>query len=213
MENYVPPALKQNAFNCPHCGAYAAQYWLSLRRSPGVGSSGWENHPNSFVSTCSRCKNVTIWIKESMVYPSTGSAPIPNSDMPDDIKDDYNEARDICLRSPRSACILLRLCVENICASIGAKGRDLNAMIGDLVKQKKLDGEVINALDSIRVIGGQAAHPLELDLRTDKETAEKLFNIVNYISDSIYTRPKKIQDMFGKVPEDKKEAIKQRDSK
>lgn len=77
-----------------------------------------------------------------MVYPSTGSAPIPNSDMPDDIKNDYDEARDICLRSPRSACVLLRLCVEKICTRIGAKGSDLNAMIGDLVKEKNLDDEI-----------------------------------------------------------------------
>jgi hypothetical protein len=31
---YVPPSVKQTAFNCPHCGALAKQYWFSMRAEP-----------------------------------------------------------------------------------------------------------------------------------------------------------------------------------
>jgi len=28
---YVPPSVRETAFNCPHCGALANQFWYSLR--------------------------------------------------------------------------------------------------------------------------------------------------------------------------------------
>lgn len=31
---YVPPSVKETAFNCPHCGALAKQFWHSLYLSP-----------------------------------------------------------------------------------------------------------------------------------------------------------------------------------
>jgi hypothetical protein len=27
---YVSPAIDQRAFNCPHCGAFATQFWFSV---------------------------------------------------------------------------------------------------------------------------------------------------------------------------------------
>ena len=211
MTDYINPSLHLGAFNCPHCNAYAVQYWMPLY-SP-INSSGNTTYSNSFVSNCSRCKDTTIWINNNMVYPSGGSAPPPNHDMPDNIKRDYNEARDICLRSPRSACILLRLCVENICKEKEAKGNSLDEMIGYMVRENELDKVIQKALDSVRVIGGQAAHPLRMDLRDDIDIANKLFIIVNYISEWAYTRPKEVHDMFDRLPENKKSAVVKRDSK
>ena len=31
---HVPPSLKETAFNCPHCGAYAQQHWHAIQGSP-----------------------------------------------------------------------------------------------------------------------------------------------------------------------------------
>ena len=29
-QKYIPPAIDQVAFNCPHCGALAKQFWFSV---------------------------------------------------------------------------------------------------------------------------------------------------------------------------------------
>jgi len=211
MSDYIQPEVNADAFHCPTCGSFSDQFWYRLTKSNSSG--GVIPHQTFFVGNCRRCGNVTIWNNEkNMVYPLTGNAPIPNQDMTEDIKIDYNEARDIVSRSPRSSCVLLRLCIEKICNEKGAKGKDLNEKIGKLVEQG-LNADITRALDSVRVIGGQAVHPLKMDLRDDTTTATSLFKIVNYISDWAHTRKKVIDDIFDDIPDEKKKAIEKRDSK
>ena len=147
-----------------------------------------------------------------MIYPSTGGAPHPNPDMPELIKKDYNEARDVVTRSPRSACLLLRLCVQKICDEKVPGRDDLNAKIGKLVEHG-LDDGIRKACDSVRVMGGEAAHPLQLDLTDDKNTATALFRIVNHISHWAHTRKREIDEIYKLIPESKTNAISARDTK
>ena len=162
MIPYVSPKFAEEAFNCPHCNAFANQtFQIFFGRTT--------SHEYRY-SICNHCRDIAIWTNGEMVYPLTSTAPLPNSDMPDDIKNDYKEASDIVNRSPRSACVLLRLCIEKICDEQNAKGRDLNEKIGDLVK-RGLDESIQKALDAVRVIGGQAVHPLQMDLKDDIPTA------------------------------------------
>jgi len=209
MSDFVPPELNKNAFHCPNCGSFSDQFWTVLQKMQAVNVG--VSDPEFRVGSCRRCHKVSIWNNGTMIYPTTGNAPLPNSDMSTGIKQDYNEARDIVSRSPRSACVLLRLCIEKICDEKGSSGRDLNEKIGKLVANG-LDEEIAKALDSIRVIGGQAVHPLEMDLRDDIGTATALFKIVNYISEWAHSRKKTINDIFDSLPEKKKDAIEKRDS-
>ena len=209
MDNYTPPEAQKIAFNCPHCQAYSVQYWTGLRTSDGPMP---DEHLEFHVGCCARCLKLTIWKKNEMVFPSNGSAPMPNPDMPKDIRDDYLEARSIVEKSPRAACMMLRLCIQKICDEKITGREDLNAKICALVKQG-LDSQIQQALDSVRVIGGEAAHPLQMDLKDDVETATALFQIVNYIADWAYTRKKTIETVFASLPGGKKAAINNRDGK
>ena len=147
-----------------------------------------------------------------MVFPRSGNAPLPNPDMPDSIKKIYVEARNVATLSPRSACVLLRLCVESICNEKINTTEDLNAKIKKMV-QLGLNERIKKAWDIVRVIGGEAAHPLTMDLKDDKQTAIALFHIVNSISDWAYTSEKRIDDLYGNLPQSKKTAIDKRDGK
>lgn len=57
--------------------------------------------PDLSLNFCEHCKNYSIWVKFKMVYPKSVLAPLPLEDMPDDVKEDYLEARNIVNDSPR----------------------------------------------------------------------------------------------------------------
>jgi len=136
----------------------------------------------------------------------------PNDDLPDEIKRDYEEARNIANLSPRGAAALLRLAIQKLCEHLGQPGKNLNDDIKALVKSG-LPVEVQQALDSVRVIGNEAVHPGQLAFsEEDSETVNSLFSLVNYITNKMVTEPKKVEKIFNSLPADKREAIEKRDS-
>ena len=72
------------------------------------------------------------------------------ADMPESVKQLYNEAGLIYNKSPRAACALLRLAIERLCNELGEVDRDINNNIGALVK-KGLSKDIQQALDVVRV--------------------------------------------------------------
>ena len=129
-------------------------------------------------SQCIHCKDIAIWIYDRLVWPQQSKAPLPNPDLPTDIQADYEEAGAILALSPRGAAALLRLGIQKLCKHLGGKGKNINDDVALLVKNG-LPKQVQQALDSIRVIGNDAVHPGQLDLRDDSGTAERLFKLVN----------------------------------
>ncbi len=206
-EKYVSPTVKSKGYHCPHCETYAHQQWYSACYLEDHSIGGVIN--NLVVGVCQRCGDYTFWIKGSMVYPNLATAPLPNDDMPTDAKADYMEARSIVNFSPRAACALLRLALQKIVIALG-EDKELNKAIGSLVK-KGLPLEVQKALDCIRVIGNNAVHPAELDLKDDVETANALFGLLNVIVNRMITHIKEVEEIYGKLPPKAIEAIAKRD--
>jgi len=136
--------------------------------------------------------------------------------MPEEIAKDYQEARSIAGKSARGAAALLRLATEKLARVIVKNrelsgGGDLNGNIKLLVANG-LHSDIQRALDSLRVIGNEAVHPGVLDLRDDKATAEKLFQLLNLIVQNQISEPALIQSLYEeKVPPEKKDGIEQRD--
>jgi hypothetical protein len=64
----------------------------------------------------------------------------------------------------------------------------------------------------VRVIGNESVHPGSIDLNDDRETALRLFDLVNAIADQMISHPKKVKEMYGKLPEEKRKAIEARDA-
>lgn len=145
-----------------------------------------------------------------MVYPNKVTAPLPNVDLPDDIKVDFEEARQISNLSPKGAAALLRLVIQKICIHLEQPGKDLNKDIGNLVK-KGLSPKIQMALDVVRVVGNGSVHPGQIDLNDDPAVTAKLFELVNIIADTMISHPKEIEKLYGSLPEGKKAAIEKRD--
>ena len=146
-----------------------------------------------------------------MLFPDASGAPAPHIDLPDDVREDYREAASIFAKSPRGAGALLRLALQKLMPHLGEKGDNINDDIASLVG-KGLDPGVQQALDSLRVIGNNAVHPLELDLRDDAETVGALFGLINFIVEQRITHPKMLNQLYAGLPQGAREAIAKRDA-
>jgi len=145
------------------------------------------------------------------MFPANKATIEPNSDLPDDIIHDFEESREIVDASPRGAAALMRLCIQKLCKHLGEKGKCIDEDIASLVK-KGLDPLVKQSLDIVRVIGNEAVHPGVLDLKDDKETALRLFDLLNAIANQMITHPKTVASLYEKLPPEKREAIERRDA-
>lgn len=141
------------------------------------------------------CQKISIWIDEKMVYPKPRLTPLPNDDLPDDIKADYEEASLIVQDSPRGACALLRLALQKLMMHLG-KDKNLDRVIKNLM-QENIDEDLRKALDSVRVVGNSAVHPNELEIRDKPEIAFQLFKLINFIANEVLTSRKEIREFYN----------------
>ena len=209
-DNYVCPELNLEAFNCPHCSAYARQVWGHLTYDNGPGYSRISH--DTKIAFCDRCHKPSLWAYGIMVHPTNSIAPFPNNDMPDDVKTIYEEARSILNYSPRAAAALLRLALDQLMIHLDAKGDNLNKKIAYLVNQG-LPDRISKAFDGIRTIGNDAVHSGEIDLKEQPEIAVMLFKLLNIIVEKTITEKREIDALFERIPDNKKNGILNRDKK
>lgn len=222
MQKFVSPSLESGAFNCPHCSAYAQMNWKHLH--DGVGYS-------IHLAICQACFNYSLWQRygfsqngksrliTEILYPKYSAIP-PAEDMPESIEAIYKEASNVLGDSPRAACALLRLALEELTSYLrdnfekykSLKGKNINEDIKELVKLG-LPVEAQKALDIVRITGNNAVHSTrEIDINDNPQIAHKLFEMLNFIVQEMITRPKEINNFFkDNIPEGAKEAIKKRD--
>ncbi|MFB6191650.1 MAG: DUF4145 domain-containing protein [Candidatus Nanohaloarchaea archaeon] len=208
-ENFVPPSRGKDGFNCPYCEAFAHQVWKDVY----ISSGGIQKKIDSFeLARCNRCGHYTIWEDAEMVHPDNLTAPQPAEEMPEPVKEDFEEARKVLQKSPRSAAALLRLAIEKLVNELEEEGNTLNSKIGNLIEKNKIDERIQKSLDSVRVIGNESVHPGELDIKDDRDTAEKLFELVNIIVRTTIQDEKLIREMYEDLPDKKKDGIENRDN-
>lgn len=220
---YIIPEYNKNNFTCPHCQVVAEQKWrfTNIFRTK-INEEYHFKHTDSrdnlttdyckklAVSTCSACHKEHFWIQDQMVFPRISNAPLPNEDMPENVKEIYNEAREVFSVSPKAAAALLRLSLQYLCIYLGGDGGNINNDIKKLVSNG-LPVKIQRALDIVRVAGNNAVHPGVLDLQDNKTSASFLFDILNIIVDNQIVQPKKIDGFYNALPEAALAGIKNRD--
>lgn len=165
---------------------------------------------NVSASKCYNCSQFTVWGYESIIWPVTSASIQINSDIPSEIALDMLEAASIVNISPRGAAAILRLCLQRLCHHLGGQGKNINDDVGHLV-EKGLDARIQRALDIVRVVGNNAVHPGQIDIKDDRETAYQLFTLMNLVADKMITEPKQINEMYENLPEGARRAIEARD--
>lgn len=168
-----------------------------------------------YVTICSECEKYAIWENKKMIFPLKYEVQKPSEDMPDKVKEIYDEAANVYKHSPRAAAALLRLSIETLIPLLDGytiKAKKLNNMIGELVAQKIPD-HLQEALDIVRLWGNDGIHSAaEIDVNENSETVLFLFELVNVLVDELITRKKKIKSLFRTLPELKRNGIANRDS-
>lgn len=171
----------------------------------------WYNRVhNLYLSKCYTCKKFSVWVHMNLLFPNKCYAIPPNPDLSADVAQDYQEASEILERSPRGAAALLRLAIQKLCVYLGEPGNNINSDIASLVK-RGLDKRVQQALDVVRVVGNNAVHPGQMDIRDDKDTARTLFRLVNLIAEKMISEPKHVQGVYDALPESVRKQIERRD--
>ena len=217
QKNYVSPDYMKASFTCPHCGTLSLMNYVKVNYFRGKYQNTTDKYNGTgtnwiFIATCQNCKKQIVWIDKIYVYPDI-IAEEANSDMPDSVKQLYNEAGLIYNKSPRAACALLRLAIDRLCNELGETDRDINKNIGALVK-KGLPETVQKALDVVRVVGNKAVHPGQIAFDVDdKNTAIMLMRLLNIIVERMITEPKEIDSLYQGLPESVKNAVENRDKK
>lgn len=197
MESYVSPSCDISVFNCPFCGVYSHHTKLYLNNSSNVNSTP----EGYFLMVCQNCNNIAILHDEKLIYPFCGEAPLANSNMPEDVKKDYEDARRILNTSPNSAVTCLISAIQKLCICLGGKSENINVDIAFLVKNV-LPEKFRKAFDSIGVSGNNSVYPGQIYLHDDMETAGKMFVFINIICDNLITISKEIDKVYDeKVPE------------
>ncbi|AZV77978.1 DUF4145 domain-containing protein [Parasedimentitalea marina] len=143
---------------------------------------------------------------------SNNNGPPANTDLPADIRRDYNEALSIIDLSPRGAAALTRLAIQKLCKELGQPGKNINNDIGALVAAG-LNTKIQKSLDVVRVIGNNIVHPGKMDIDDDRDTEVILLKLVNVIADKRISEPKEIDEIYAGLPPGALEAIGRRDNK
>ncbi len=211
---YIEPATDKKSFTCPHCGVVSLMHFhcISYIDKDLLGFHERKHGGNSWVqvATCHNCCKHIIWVDNIYAYPDI-VAEEPNPDMPDEVKQLYDEAGLIYNNSPRAACALLRLAIDRLCNELGETDRDINKNIGELVK-KGLPASVQQALDVVRVVGNKAVHPGQIAFDVDDVgTATMLMRLLNIIVSRMISEPKEIAGLYDQLPESVKQSITKRD--
>lgn len=214
MPKTVVQESESQAFHCPHCNAYAHHKFenvttrLTVHPGRAVRKILTFENDEVLLSICTYCERHAIWVSDNMVFPRTAEYPIANQDMPDSVKEVYDEAGAIMALSPRAACALLRLALQMLLEQLGESG-NINRAIDSLVS-KGLDPGTKQAMHILRVIGNHAIHPGKISFDGDTDTGE-LFRLLNAIVLERITLPKTRAELFDNLPEKDRKYIEERE--
>ncbi len=216
---FVIAELEKEGFTCPNCTAYSNHDWTfcSVNETEGRFCHKIYNSDvveNLYLCKCQHCGYISFWYKNKLIWPLASSVEAPIEEMDKDIKELYNEARDIIESSPKGSCAILRLALQKLCNRLAdqEENKKIDGAIKKLV-EKGLPTTIQKAMDTIRIVGDEAVHPGEININDNKDLAIAMFRLLNMIVEKMIVEPKQIDDLYNLMPKNKLEGIGNRDKK
>lgn len=203
-------------FSCPICRAASICdiEHMSIQRQMTTGT---------YMLVCRACGMGSVWKQFDrrdnfnynlrLIDPILPEAPEASSDMPEDVKKDYEEARLVSNQSPRASAALLRLALQKLCKHLGEPGEHIDTDIRSLARRPEFGERLIRAADTLRIVGNNAVHPGEMSEEDVDGVANGLFGLLNLIVNAGITEPQKWDAMYHSLPENPRLAAEKKDGR
>lgn len=229
-----PPKHREASFDCPRCGVFTSQEWADLRtpaQQPFADSDARVrrgSNGSTFLvpmhwtaSKCFVCEDWSVWRDRSLIYPPEMAMDQPHEDMPESVRELYNEARAVVGISRRAGAALARGSLERLLKTLDPDaGRvSLDERIARMAE--RVSASLWQLLTALRHIGNKSLH---VDDEPDEAVtvflgdedagiSELLFAAVNDLVDELITRPKRAAAIYSKLPNGIRQAAEQKVAK
>ncbi len=127
-----------------------------------------------------------------------GRQPCPK-EIPDSLREDYQEAALVLADSPKASAALSRRCLQHLLRdTCKVKPSSLHNEIEELLKRSELPSYISKSLDAIRNIGNFAAHPTKSDksgeiLDVEPGEAEWNLDVLEALFDFYFVQPAELE--------------------
>ncbi len=162
---------------CPHCLQFFTEKWehRELSVQEGTIKSFWIVQ----WAYCDNedCRKITVELVESKnpeafrmrryiqnvrVYPKGAARPALSNKVPEKYAQDYVETCLVLHDSPKASAALSRRCLQHLLENeAGAKEKNLQGQIQEVIDSGQLPPYLSSAIDAVRNIGNFAAHPIK----------------------------------------------------
>lgn len=207
-----------NSFTCPYCNSVMPLISDTLsERYPSFNKDSdllnFTKHDESTLRIsfykCPKCGNYSIFVKgigdktqniDSIIQPRSSAKQFPDY-VPEQIRNDYEEAYLISRLSPKASATLSRRCIQGM---IHHKWKitlkNLNQEISAL--KDKIEPSLWSAIDSLRQLGNIGAH-MESDVNTivdiDPDETQKLIALVEILIKEWYIVPNERDELLSRI--------------
>lgn len=154
-------------------------------------------HEEAVISQCQACDGLIFWEHEEMVYPIPRGIEAAK-DMPKEALKEFLEAQSIIALSPRSACVLLRVCLEKladyVAQACGVPDYKPEAMLWEKIRllgeKRGITNDIKEICDACRDTGNEFAHKGKYGLSENdtRELAEIMSELTNSLVD-LWVKP------------------------
>lgn len=136
---------------------------------------------------------------DQIIYPRQSARPPLPWEVPEHIREDYNEASQVLPLSPKASAALSRRLLQHILREHWKiKHRSLAQEIEQFLAMSGVPSYLAEALDAVRAIGNLAAHPAKdqttgLIVDVEPGEAEWLLEVIELLCDFSYVQPKLLE--------------------
>jgi hypothetical protein len=224
------PRFEAASFACPRCNTLAQQDWGALEVYDEMSGQWGQASDEPFgrvesparwsLSTCFACKHGSVWRRGELIYPANAkSGPAPAVDMPDLVRELFEEARAVTPLSRRAGAALARAALERLLRDLdpdAPRGTKLDGFIARL--RTRVSTPLLKLLTPLRHIGNQSLHVADapdglvaLYLNSaDDELVDLIFAAINSLVDELITRPRVVSELYDQLPPGVREAAERR---